>query len=122
MQTTLDIAKEVGSVIWKYHTKQSCKVQGVIVFNNTFTTGGTVEPKTRPLDVCMRTVAQGRTYDSLSTSTGVLIFLCHITQKATSKLFNIKLAFKEDKLTMREHYKRDMRQLTHIHTARSRQT
>ena len=119
MQTTLDIAKEVGSVIWKCNTKQSCKVQGVVVFNDALTTGGTIEPQTRPLDVCRRAVAKGRTHDSLSTSTGVLIFLCHITQKATSKLFNIKLAFEEDKLTMCEHDKRDVLQLTHIHTALS---
>ena len=68
----------------------------IIVFDGTLATSGTVEPEARPLDVRMRTVAQGRTHDSLSTSTGVLILLCHITEKATSKLFNIKLAFKED--------------------------
>ena len=81
-QITLGIAQKVRSIIWEYHTKQSCKVQGVIVSNNTFTTGGAKEPKTRPLDVSLRAVAQGRTNDSLGRSAGMLIFLRHITQEA----------------------------------------
>ena len=52
-QTTLGIAKEVGSVIRKDDAKQSCKVQSVIVCNSALTTGCTIEPKTSPLDICL---------------------------------------------------------------------
>ena len=69
--------------------------------------------------VCGRALAESRTHHSLSTCSRVLIFLCHITQKATSKLFDIKLAFEEDKLTVSYHDKGDVLQLTHIHTALS---
>ena len=106
-------------MIWEHHTKQGCLVQSIVVFNDAFTTGGTMKPETRLLNICRRALAKGRTHHSLSTCSRVLIFLCHITQKATSKLFDIKLAFEEDKLTVSDHDKGDVLQLTHIHTALS---
>ena len=119
MQTTLDITKEVGSMIWEHHTKQGYLVQSIVLFKDAFTTGSTMKPETRLSDICRRAVAKGRTYHSLSTCSRVLIFLCHITQETTSKLFDVKLAFEEDKLTVNDHDKGNVLQLTHIHTALS---
>ena len=78
-----------------------------------------MKPETRLLNICRRALAKGRTHHSLSTCSRVLIFLRHITQKATSELLDIKLAFEEDKLTICEHDKRDVLQLTQIHNALS---
>ena len=69
--------------------------------------------------VCGRALAESRTHHSLSTCSRVLIFLCHITQKATSELLDIKLAFEEDKFTMSDDDKGDALQPIHIHTALS---
>ena len=106
-------------MIWEHHTKQGSLVQSIVVFNNAFTTGGTMKPEARLLNVCRRALAKSRTHHSLSACSRVLIFLRHITQKATSELLNIKLAFEEDKLTMSDHDKGDALQLIRIHTALS---
>ena len=106
-------------MIWEYDTKQGCMVQGIIVFNDAFTTGGTMKPEARLLDVCRRALAKSGTHHSLCARSRMLIFLRHITQKTTSELLYVKLAFEEDKFTMRDHDKGYALQLVHIHTVLS---
>ena len=106
-------------MIWEHHTKQGSLVQSIVVFDNAITSSGTMEPEARLLDVCRRALAKSGTHHSLCARSRMLIFLRQITQKTTSELLDIKLAFEEDKFTMRDHDQGYALQLVHNHTVLS---
>ena len=106
-------------MIWEHHTEQGHLVQSIVLFKEAFAASSTVEPQARLPHISRRAVAQGCTNHPLGTCSRVLVNLCRVTKKPTSKFFNIKLAFEEEELTICDHDQRNMLQLTRNHTALS---
>ena len=80
--------------------KQSCMIESAVVLDNAVTSVGAMKPELYLLNLCRRTLAEGRTHNSFCTCARSFVSPRYITNEAACEHFSVKLTFKEDKLAV----------------------